>query len=88
VDLNKIIHDLRQEKAKLDQIIASLEELQSETGTPARPTSRRGRRFMGAEDRLEVSRRMKKYWENRRRQAAAEPEPEIRATGAGTGLTV
>jgi len=69
MDLLKIIQDLRQEREKLDTIILSLEQLQG--NSPARApsaASRRGRRSMDAAGRLEVSRRMKKYWDNRRKQ--------------------
>ena len=73
MDLIKIIHDLRQERDKLAAIISSLEQLQG-TGTsvPQSHTSRRGRRSMDAAGRLEVSRRMKQYWENRRKQGEFE----------------
>jgi hypothetical protein len=69
LDLIKIIHDLRQERDKLEAIIASLEQLQG-FGTPVSQyqTARRGRRSMDAAGRLEVSRRMKQYWENRRKE--------------------
>jgi hypothetical protein len=69
MDLLKIIQDLRQEREKLDTIILSLEQLQG--NAPARVAiapSRRGLRSMDAAGRLEVSRRMKKYWDNRRKQ--------------------
>jgi hypothetical protein len=67
VDLLKVIHELREEKKKLDIIISSLEQLDSGVHTKAPPISnRRGRRFMDADARLEVSRRMKTYWANRR----------------------
>jgi hypothetical protein len=67
VDLIKIIHELREERKKLDAIITSLEQLNGGvlSRIPAAP-SRRGRRFMDADARLEVSRRMKTYWANRR----------------------
>jgi hypothetical protein len=76
MDLIKIIHDLRQEREKLDAIISSLEQFQgSELARPQLLSGRRGRRSMDAAGRLEVSRRMKKYWENRRRQGEYEPRP-------------
>jgi hypothetical protein len=70
LDLIKIIHDLRQERDKLQAIIASLEQLQSpgSNATSNYQAARRGRRSMDAAGRLEVSRRMKQYWENRRKQ--------------------
>jgi hypothetical protein len=68
LDLIKIIHDLRQEREKLEAIIQSLEQLQgSSSSSPQTQAARRGRRSMDAAGRLEVSRRMKQYWENRRK---------------------
>jgi hypothetical protein len=46
-----------------------LEELQRTAGAvplPPQSSKRRGRKSMTAEERQEVSERMKKYWENRR----------------------
>lgn len=74
MDLIKIIQELRDERKRLDQIITSLEQLQAAAAAPPKSfESRRGRRFMDAEARLEVSRRMKKYWENRRKDKDSEP---------------
>jgi hypothetical protein len=70
MDLYKAIQDLYAEKEKLERVIASLEELQRRGGsqTPLpKPTRRRGRKSMSAEERREVSARMKKYWESRRK---------------------
>jgi hypothetical protein len=77
MDLLKIIHDLQQERNKLDTIILSLEQLQGDDSLPRvnSANSRRGRRSMDAAGRLEVSRRMKKYWENRRKENGFE-QPE------------
>ncbi len=73
MDLIKIIHDLRQERDKLIAIISSLEQLQgSGSSGTQNHTARRGRRSMDAAGRLEVSRRMKQYWENRRKQGEYE----------------
>lgn len=69
MDLYKAIQNLYAEKEKLEQVIASLEELQRSAGTmPALPhaTKRRGRKSMSSQERKEVSDRMKKYWESRR----------------------
>jgi hypothetical protein len=69
MDLYKAIQDLYTEKEKLERVIASLEELQrGASSLPAapKPTKRRGRKSMSPEERLEVSERMKKYWEGRR----------------------
>ena len=70
MDLRKTIQDLYAEKEKLERVIASLEELHrtaadNATLVPGR-TRRRGRKSMGAQERLEVSERMKKYWAGRR----------------------
>ena len=69
MDLLKAIRALHQEKKRLDQVIASLEELQK-TGAGPEPKllNRRGRKSMDAEARKEVSERMKKYWAMRRKQ--------------------
>lgn len=69
MDLMKIIQDLREERNKLEAIILSLEGLQEPGQSRIQAhASRRGRRSMDAEGRLEVSRRMKKYWESRRNE--------------------
>jgi hypothetical protein len=70
MDLRKAIRDLYAEKAKLERVIASLEDLQREAGggIPGMPKSgkQRGRKSMSADERQEVSARMKKYWASRR----------------------
>ncbi len=86
MDLIRIIHELQQERAKLDMIISSLEQLEGEPmDKPVPVVGRRGRRSMDAEGRLEVSQRMKKYWDDRRKQAASEGKtkaPGISAVSA------
>jgi hypothetical protein len=82
VDLYKAIRMLYEEKKRLDRLIESLEDLQTHGNgakAPAAP-SRRGRRMMTAEERLQVSERMRKYWSQRRdakrpRSSAAAGEP-------------
>jgi NADH:ubiquinone oxidoreductase subunit E len=70
MDLYKAIQELYEEKARLERVIASLEELQKTAGALPEPASpkRRGRKSMNAKERQEVSARMKKYWEDRRKQ--------------------
>lgn len=68
MDIYKAIHDLLQEKKRLDAMIASL-EARSTTGT--REKRRRGRKSMSPEERAVVSRRMAAYWAVRRGQAEA-----------------
>ena len=70
MDLYKAIQQLYEEKERLERVIASLEELQrTASDVPILPpaTKRRGRKSMTAAERQEVSARMKKYWESRRK---------------------
>ena len=69
MDLDPAIRYLRAEVDKLDRVIASLEKLLTEPGPTLDAPKRRGRKSMGAEERLEVSARMKRYWAKRRRGA-------------------
>jgi len=76
MDVNKTLRGLYEEKRRLDAVIASLEA--NSGAQAARSAKRRGRKSMSRQERLRVSRRMKRYWENRRAQmrantAAAEP---------------
>jgi hypothetical protein len=80
MDLYKAIRELYQEKAKLDQVIASLEQLASGGMPLEEPPKKRGRKSMNATERRAVSERMKKYWEARR--GAASP-PKVRQVGQG-----
>ncbi len=64
MDLQETLAGLRAWRDQLARIIVQLEELQSsETLTPV--PKRRGRKFMSAEERAEVSKRMKLYWARR-----------------------
>jgi hypothetical protein len=68
MDLSRTIAELVEHKGKLDRSIAALEELASgRAGQPALTRNRRGRKSMGAEEREQVSARMKEYWAKRRR---------------------
>ena len=74
MDYNKIIRELYADKQRLDHVIRQLEQLhdaQQGADTPLRPRSSRGRKSMGAQERQEVSRRMKSYWANRRKQQSS-----------------
>ncbi len=70
MDLYKAIQQLYAERERLDRVITSLERLQKESGpTPSEPAPRRrGRKNMSAEERRQVSERMKQYWATRRRE--------------------
>lgn len=72
MNLTEIIRTLHVEKAKVEDSIAALEALKASQagGAPAR---RRGRKSMGADERREVSARMKRYWASRRQQQARIP---------------
>jgi hypothetical protein len=68
MNLFKAIAELHADEEKLDRVIASLEELQHSKSGQSAPGGRspRGRKSMGAKERLEVSARMKRYWAGRR----------------------
>ena len=68
MDVNKALRELHEEKRRLDVTIAALE---ARLGSRSRTQGRRGRKSMNAAERLEVSRRMSKYWEARRASAAS-----------------
>ena len=56
MDLTKTIEDLRRDKAKLERLIASLEELRATGDVLAK--ERRGRKSVPPEERQQVSARM------------------------------
>jgi hypothetical protein len=73
MDLSKTITELLEQKERLERVIATLKELASDmAGQPAPDRKRRGRKSMGAEERLQVSARMKRYWARRSRPDNAE----------------
>jgi hypothetical protein len=71
VNFNKTIRELVEEKKRLDRVIGTLEEMQRIGPVEiAAPSSRkRGRKSMDGQARQQVSERMKRYWESRRKQA-------------------
>jgi hypothetical protein len=77
MDLNKTLHELYNEKRRLDLAIAQLEareRAQSKIALPAR----RERKSMSEEQRRAVSARMAKYWEARKAaQTAPEPTADV-----------
>jgi hypothetical protein len=73
MDLRTTIRELYEEKQRIEDAIASLEELLGAKGRPAADApgesprkGRRGRKDMSPAERSEVSSRMKRYWANRR----------------------
>ncbi|HLK48705.1 MAG TPA: hypothetical protein VKT49_11255 [Bryobacteraceae bacterium] len=77
MDLTEIIRTLYVEKAKVENSIAALEALESNSADGLRTARRRGRKSMGTQERQQVSERMKKYWASWRESAAS-------AAGAGS----
>ena len=69
MDLTKTIEELRRDKEKLEQVIASLETLRATGEVPVR--KRRGRKSMSLKERQEVSARMRRYWQDRHKQRRA-----------------
>ena len=73
MDLYRIIRELVLERDRLQRIIDSLEEMKHDSPLPEQRerVKRRGRKSMDRAAREEVSRRMKKYWAQRKAERAA-----------------
>ena len=84
MDLTKTIDLIRDELACIEAAIAALERVAQFEPVPIPMVkSRRGRKSMGAEERLIVSARMKRYWTSRRyRETANSQRPQERRTQA------
>jgi hypothetical protein len=84
MDLRRTIADLYEEKAKLDRVISSLEQLaETELAAPVTPLAhRRGRKFMSPQERSKVSERMRRYWASRRAGHANEQQHIMGAASA------
>ena len=84
MDIENAIKNLCAERDRINRLIGILEEFQR-TGVWSGTPKRRGRKFMGAEDRKEVSERMRRYWANRRAEKATSASPEtLRRAAAAT----
>jgi hypothetical protein len=68
LDYNKLIVEFRGQLVAVERAIAELERMGDETGRSPKAKSTRGRKSMGAEERLEVSRRISAYWARQRRE--------------------
>jgi len=69
MDLDEVIRKLRFERKKLDEVIASLEQLSiAEKVEKTAGKGRPGRKSMDELARREVSERMKKYWASWRKK--------------------
>jgi hypothetical protein len=78
MDVYSAIYELYEEKKRIDAAISALENrLRISSNGNGVPRSRRGRRFMGVEERQEVSRRMSRYWASRRAQIISSVEPSV-----------
>ena len=66
MDLRKTIAELYEEKARLDRVIASLEQLAEEPPVVPLGVPRRGRKYMSPQERRKVSERMRRYWAGRK----------------------
>ena len=77
MDLTKALRELYEEKKRLDRVIEALEASRKVLAGKKPKRTPRGRKSMGPEERLAVSRRMSAYWAQRRAQQrkmqAAEP---------------
>jgi len=80
MDIEKTLRELHQEKKRLDGTIAALEARLKVMSSLER--NRRGRKGMSPAQRLEVSRRMQKYWEARK--ASADPQNAEARSAAAT----
>jgi hypothetical protein len=79
MNINKAIRELYAEKKRLDNVIASLEEMQDTASlvNAAVSEKKRGRKSMDEPARQQVSERMKRYWAARRK-----PEQPAQQTNA------
>ena len=68
MDLSEVLNELRLQKERVEQAIASLEKLQGRRleGHDQLKIKGRGRKSMSLDERKEVSARMKRYWESQR----------------------
>ena len=71
MDLASTLQQLYAKKTKMERAIAALEELPAPSVSDEFQSlggKRRGRKSMPANERQEVSQRMRRYWANRRKQ--------------------
>ena len=73
MEIDKLIEDMRAELVKVEDTLATLEQIAS------RPQARRGRKTMGDSERRRVSTRMKTYWGRRRARALLSEVNESRS---------
>jgi hypothetical protein len=66
MDVDKLIAELNAEIERIKGAIACLEKLRSGSSASTNG-NRRGRKSMGAQERQQVSERMRKYWASRKK---------------------
>jgi len=69
--VGEMITALRREEALLAAAIAALARMEAEQRQAGSGRSRRGRKSIGEEERQEISRRMRQYWQDRRKARIA-----------------
>jgi len=69
--VREMIIALRREEALLAAAIATLARVEAEQRQSGAGRSRRGRKSIGEEERQEISRRMRQYWQGRRKARIA-----------------
>jgi hypothetical protein len=69
INIQAAIKQLQFEASCIDEAIAAIEKLQQRIAG-AKPVERRGRKSMSIAERNEVSKRMRRYWANRRHKNA------------------
>ncbi|HBY61649.1 MAG TPA: hypothetical protein DEH78_17645 [Solibacterales bacterium] len=81
MDLSKALTELYEERRRLDSAISALESMMAPA--PANTdVRRRGRKSMGAMERLVVSERMKRYWASRRQEPSGVVELPMESTAS------
>jgi hypothetical protein len=66
LNIGRWLEQLQAHRTKINAVIATLEELER-FDIPLSPTGKRGRKFMGVEERRVVSDRMRRDWEARKK---------------------
>jgi hypothetical protein len=76
MDLTRIIQQLRAERHRVQQAIATLEQFQQERNTAVPAHRTRGRKSMAAEERKVAAERMRTYWARKRQQEVKQPSED------------
>jgi len=71
--LRELIREWKRVKRTIVRLETQQRKLEAQT-----KVSRRGRKSMGPDERIEVSQRMKEYWRARRAKQEADPPPDAK----------